>query len=311
MKPRTPRQAEASRANGRRSEGPRTAEGKARSASNAVRHGLRAEQRLLPGESLDAYLAHLAGWCEGLGATSPAEAEVVARLADVGWRLRRLVAAEHQAHLEALATAVAESPEARRHGAVQQALGGARGLLAAVASRPPPGQVAGLDGLLPCALEVARRVVQVDDEVKLTAGLAERLARTLNTLREVWALETVLATGRGGDAAEAEVAPPWAAPYLALRQVLPEVCSALEAREAQLRADVAEREVALAREVLPDGPAWGRLRRARADLERTEAHLLEVLGRMRTLRAASGASGSFGEPSEAPAPVELKLTVVK
>src|SRR3954452_18540664 len=55
-------QSAASRANGARSRGPLTDAGKARSRSNALKHGLRsAEFGLLPEENADAWEAHLAG----------------------------------------------------------------------------------------------------------------------------------------------------------------------------------------------------------------------------------------------------------
>ena len=48
--------AEASRKNGARSRGPKTAEGKARSARNALKHGLRAEKYVvLPEEDADEF----------------------------------------------------------------------------------------------------------------------------------------------------------------------------------------------------------------------------------------------------------------
>ena len=52
---RSERQILASRANGARSRGPVTAEGKRRSSRNAVSHGLLAEVVVLPGESQDAF----------------------------------------------------------------------------------------------------------------------------------------------------------------------------------------------------------------------------------------------------------------
>ena len=45
----------------RRSSGPRTELGRARSSTNAANHGLRANGLLLPGEDEAAYVAHLEG----------------------------------------------------------------------------------------------------------------------------------------------------------------------------------------------------------------------------------------------------------
>ena len=82
--------AEAARANGAKSRGPVTAEGKARSSRNALRHGLAAQAfTLLPGEDAGAY----AGLLDGLRARyRPADAlalHLVQRLASVMWQQHR------------------------------------------------------------------------------------------------------------------------------------------------------------------------------------------------------------------------------
>lgn len=51
----SPAQIAANRRNARQSTGPRTANGKAKSRLNALRHGLTAENCVLPGESCEAF----------------------------------------------------------------------------------------------------------------------------------------------------------------------------------------------------------------------------------------------------------------
>ena len=55
----SPAQILANRLNSQKSTGPRSAEGKAASSMNALKHGARAESRIIPGEDVQA-LAELA-----------------------------------------------------------------------------------------------------------------------------------------------------------------------------------------------------------------------------------------------------------
>ena len=82
----------ANRANARKSTGPRTPSGKARSSLNALKHGFFADTVVLPGdktESIDDFHA----LCDALRAefapVGPLEDILVERLAATYWRLRR------------------------------------------------------------------------------------------------------------------------------------------------------------------------------------------------------------------------------
>jgi hypothetical protein len=90
----TPRQAEARRANGKLSRGPKTAEGKAVVSQNALKFGFFARSPLLPGESDREFAAYRGGWIESLHPADAAEAALVDRIADCAWRLRRFPAVE-------------------------------------------------------------------------------------------------------------------------------------------------------------------------------------------------------------------------
>jgi hypothetical protein len=82
-------QIQASRLNARKSTGPRTPDGKAEVAQNAVRHGLLAEQAVIKGEDLGAFEFYRD---QMLGELSPAgamEAMLAERVVGLAWRLRR------------------------------------------------------------------------------------------------------------------------------------------------------------------------------------------------------------------------------
>jgi hypothetical protein len=96
--------AEASRRNGARSRGPVTAPGKARSAQNALEHGLRAQSAVTQGESAAEFAAFAAALRAELTPDGILRCELAARVAAAAWRARRadrLEAALLEGHLAA------------------------------------------------------------------------------------------------------------------------------------------------------------------------------------------------------------------
>ncbi|HSA81878.1 MAG TPA: hypothetical protein VLE23_13770, partial [Geminicoccaceae bacterium] len=82
--------AEASRKNGAKSRGPRTAEGKARSARNALKHGLRAAKYVvLPDEDAAEFAALEAALADELSPAGVLQGILVGRVARAAWRLER------------------------------------------------------------------------------------------------------------------------------------------------------------------------------------------------------------------------------
>jgi hypothetical protein len=82
--------AEASRRNGARSRGPTTEEGKARSAQNALRHGMRAQKYLvLPDEDAAEFADLEAALIEELKPVGKLQAVLARRAAVAAWRLAR------------------------------------------------------------------------------------------------------------------------------------------------------------------------------------------------------------------------------
>jgi hypothetical protein len=86
----SPARAEASRKNGARSRGPRTAEGKARSAQNALKHGLRAEKFVVVGgEDPREFAAFEAALVADLAPEGALQTLLAGRIARAAWRLQR------------------------------------------------------------------------------------------------------------------------------------------------------------------------------------------------------------------------------
>ena len=80
--------AEASRKNGTKSRGPKTLEGKARSAQNALKHGMRAQKFLvLPDEDAAQFEALEAALVEELAPVGALQAVLARRVAVAAWRL--------------------------------------------------------------------------------------------------------------------------------------------------------------------------------------------------------------------------------
>jgi hypothetical protein len=88
------KQIDANRRNALKSTGPTTAEGKLRSRSNAIRHGLTAETVIGALEDTEDYRAFQSAVTADYDARSVVERELVLRLASLLWRLRRALAIE-------------------------------------------------------------------------------------------------------------------------------------------------------------------------------------------------------------------------
>lgn len=94
---RSKEQQQASRENGARSHGPLTDEGKARSAGNALKHGLFAARYVtLPGESDDEFRGMRDRVAHDLGAAGEVEGTLAHTVATAVWREQRLDAVERE-----------------------------------------------------------------------------------------------------------------------------------------------------------------------------------------------------------------------
>lgn len=86
----TDRKLASNRANARRSTGPRTVEGLARSSMNGLRHGLLSGRALVPGEDPEELAALRAALFEDLAPVGALEELLADRVVSVAWRLRRV-----------------------------------------------------------------------------------------------------------------------------------------------------------------------------------------------------------------------------
>ena len=84
------RQIEANRKNAQLSTGPRTVDGKARVASNALKHGLTGKQIVLPNESPEDFDAFRVGLLSELSPNGELEGILAERIVIDAWRLRRV-----------------------------------------------------------------------------------------------------------------------------------------------------------------------------------------------------------------------------
>ena len=86
----TTKQIKANRENAKKSTGPRTPEGKERSSKNALRHGLLAQDSVIPGEDPADFDRHLSLYEDTYVPKNCIEREIVRQIADAAWRMQRL-----------------------------------------------------------------------------------------------------------------------------------------------------------------------------------------------------------------------------
>lgn len=94
QKPVSPARSAAARANGAKSRGPVTPEGKAISSQNAIRHGLAANSLVLTSESEPRFREMLAAYTDKFQPQDAVECDLVEQMASAQWRLQRMWSTE-------------------------------------------------------------------------------------------------------------------------------------------------------------------------------------------------------------------------
>lgn len=128
-------QAAASALNGARSKGPKTPEGKSASSLNSLRHGFTASNLLLPGEDAQEYERHLGGYFATFTPATLPEAQVVAQVGDLAWKLERLSRLENNRLRARLEEKLEETDAFRLVVSTRRALEALSGLVAALDAR--------------------------------------------------------------------------------------------------------------------------------------------------------------------------------
>ena len=172
--------------------GPRTAKGKAASATNAVRHGLAAQRALLPDEdsgALEDLVASIQEQLEPEGAIERALVEIIALKI---WRLRRVARAETVAlkwtwHQGQLASARDRAADARL-AAIE--------VLPEFRLEPPDAQLEAQAEVTRARVEALKAVeVEQEDAVGMSAWAMQRDAAGPDALSTLCRYETTLERG--------------------------------------------------------------------------------------------------------------------
>ena len=90
------KQINANRKNAKKSTGPKTPEGKAKSAQNATTHGLTASSDVIKTESQEQFDAHKQGFLDALSPRNAVEDFLAEHLASLAWRLKRAKRIQNQ-----------------------------------------------------------------------------------------------------------------------------------------------------------------------------------------------------------------------
>ena len=249
--------------------GPRTKAGKDKSSSNRTAHGLAGVALVLPGERVSAYCLYLASWFATLPCTSEGEAHVLSQIADIGWRLERLLKLEHAHQLELLEEAMKETAPFNSQALALRALTAVNVLVehavAATACDPFPAKEEQLRPFLGGAQGSVRMVEDVE-------GLDLRLVKALADA--VSGLETA---GQMGEATAAHMS--------GIAETAKAVQARLAVRVRRGKASLGRLRKEMASEMVPaDDRESRKLSRYRAELERSQARMLGVLEQVRAQR---------------------------
>jgi hypothetical protein len=238
---------------------------------------------LLPSERVEQYEVALHGWFNTLRPRSQGEGQVVARVADVNFRMDRLARMEERLVNSALEKKLAESVPARAMSAARAGLEGIQGLASLAEHMTDTTDSNQMAKLLPGMRSIAGMVTQVDLPTQVLAQLDSAIdALVFDIIIEI-GVEAFQGLARAARGVEA-----------ALVAKITELETAVDAERERLADDV----------LLGEGPETALLERHRARLARAFEAELRALKAVRELAAPDGVeTGSLVPPIR----VELRL----
>ena len=301
----TPRQIQANRRNSRRSTGPKTPQGKARSRLNALQHGLLAREAVLQGfwikespRELEALHRQFWRQCAPVGAL---EEMLVEQIVTCCWRKRRVLRAESGEIAQSVGEGVCER---RRHRAGQRArFEETRGMLGESKLKM---STAGLDYMTETLEAVCADIVATG---KLTGAMRAELIRVFGVDPDGAAVELAMLEKWRQNNPERLKAAALKAKYE--EDVLGFIAGRLElygylraAVEVQERTEEEERRRA---SVLPSGESVERILRYESALDRQLFRLLRQLERWQRMRMA----GKMPKPAAEDEATKMKWDAVE
>ena len=111
----TQAQIQANRTNAEKSTGPRTPEGKEKASQNALKHGLRAKQAVIPGEDPGEFEEHREEMLAELAPAGAVQTMLAERIVHLSWRLRRAERVQNAVFDTLYAREVDYEPSRHRH----------------------------------------------------------------------------------------------------------------------------------------------------------------------------------------------------
>lgn len=276
------------------STGPRSRRGKARASTNATRHGLTGTALVLPGETVEAYTANQEVWFAALDPKNGAEAQLVGQIADVAWRLDRCTRIEHERLRAQIGHEMTTTSAWRSVSALKSCLDALRGMMRTLEFEAQKGEhVRTLSDVFDL-LAPSRRVIKI---VRDANGATEEA---------LLAQEAALSELERRANTDGVTISDLAAVFHAAKGIAEQVEQALHTSMAAMD-ELTKRIASL---TIPGENDTKKMARYRAELERSQARLLDLLeevrGASRGRRRKNGSS--FRDGNSAPV---FRLRVIR